>query len=142
MKANEFLNAIRKVVQEEVRNVLREELSEMSKPQINESKTVKNIVKDIPVKKQKLKSTGDPIKDILQETAAEGSWRTLINGTSPMAPNFSSMMPNMGGNETRVTSVENFLQQSGPVKDINQVQIDAVPDYRAIMGKLKENGKI
>jgi len=142
MKANEFLNAIRKVVRDEVRNVLREELNEMSKPQITETKSVRNIVKDIPVKKETFKSTGDPIKDILQETAANGSWRTLMGATSPMAPNFSSMMPNMSNNETRVTSVENFLQQSGPVKDVSQVQIDAVPYYRAIMGKLKENGKI
>jgi hypothetical protein len=141
MKTNEFLNLIRKVVRDEVRTVLREELYNLEKPTISENRSIKNLVKDIPVKKE-IKSTGNPITDILQETAAEGSWRTLINATSPMAPNFSSMMPNVGGYEPKVTTVEGFLQQAGPVKDINQVKIDAVPDYRAIMGKLKEQGKI
>ena len=44
MKTNEFLNLIRKVVRDEVRTVLREELAELNKPQITESKSIKNIV--------------------------------------------------------------------------------------------------
>ena len=141
MKANEFLNAIRKVVRDEVRTVLREELYNLEKPSITENKSIKNLVKDIPVKKE-IKSTGNPIIDILQETAAEGSWRTLVNATSPMAPNFSSMMSNIGGSQPKATTIEGFINSATPAKDVSQVQLGDVPDYSAIMGKLKEQGKI
>lgn len=141
MKTNEFLNLIRKVVRDEIRTVLREELADINKTQIIENKSVKNLVKDIPVKKE-FKPTGNPITDILQETAAEGSWRTLLNATSPMAPNFSSMMPNINGHQTQATTVEGFLKSAKPSNDVSQVQLGDVPDYRAMMGKLKEKGKI
>ena len=141
MKTNEFLNLIRKVVRDEVRTVLREELADINKSQIIENKSVKNLVKDIPVRKE-IKSTGNPIADLLQETAAEGSWRTLLNATSPMAPNFSSMMPNISSHQTQTTTVEGFLKSATPSNDVSQVQLGDVPDYTAIMGKLKEKGKI
>lgn len=141
MKTNEFLNLIRKVVRDEVRTVLREELADISKSQIVENKSVKNLVKDIPVRKE-IKSTGNPIADLLQETAAEGSWRTLLNATSPMAPNFSSMMPNINSHQTQTTTVEGFLKSATPSNDVSQVQLGDVPDYTALMGKLKEKGKI
>lgn len=141
MKTNEFLNLIRKVVRDEVRTVLREELADINKSQIVENKSVKNIVKDIPVRKE-IKSTGNPIADLLQETAAEGSWRTLLNATSPMAPNFSSMMPNINNHQTQTTTVEGFLKSATPSNDVSQVQLGDVPDYTALMGKLKEKGKI
>ena len=64
MKTNEFLNLIRKVVRDEVRTVLREELADINKTQIIENKSIKNLVKDIPVKKE-FKPTGNPITDIL-----------------------------------------------------------------------------
>ena len=47
MKTNEFLNLIRKVVRDEVRTVLREELADINKTQIIENKSIKNLVKDI-----------------------------------------------------------------------------------------------
>ena len=138
MKTNEFLNLIRKVVRDEVRTVLREELADINKSQIVENKSVKNIVKDIPVRKE-IKSTGNPIADLLQETAAEGSWRTLLNATSPMAPNFSSMM---SVPQSQATTIEGFLKSATPSNDVSQVQLGDVPDYTALMGKLKEKGKI
>ena len=138
MKTNEFLNLIRKVVRDEVRTVLREELADINKSQIIESKSVKNLVKDIPVKKE-IKPTGNPIADLLQETAAEGSWRTLLNATSPMAPNFSNMM---SVPQSQATTVEGFLKSATPSNDVSQVQLGDVPDYTALMGKLKEKGKI
>jgi len=59
-----------------------------------------------------------------------------------MAPNFSNMMSNMGGPQPQVTSVEEFLSSAIPAKDISQVQLNGVPDYSAMMNKLKEKGKI
>jgi hypothetical protein len=41
-----------------------------------------------------------------------------------------------------VDSVESMLASTTPTSDINAVQINAVPDFSAIMGKFKENGKI
>jgi hypothetical protein len=35
-----------------------------------------------------------------------------------------------------------MLASTTPTSDINAVQINAVPDFSAIMNKFKENGKI
>jgi hypothetical protein len=35
-----------------------------------------------------------------------------------------------------------MISKQGPVRDINDVRIDAVPDFTGLMGKLKENGKL
>jgi hypothetical protein len=49
----------------------------------------------------------------------------------------------MPGGQTRVVnSVDEMLANKQPVNDINQVVIDAVPDFSGVMGKLKESGKI
>jgi hypothetical protein len=52
-------------------------------------------------------------------------------------------MPGMGGANTPVvSSVDQMISKHAPVHDINDVRIDAVPDFTGLMGKLKENGKL
>jgi hypothetical protein len=79
--------------------------------------------------------------DILNETAAAGEWRSLNGGyNSSHAAGFAGGMP--GGQTRVVSSVDEMLANKQPVNDINQVVIDAVPDFSGVMGKLKESGKL
>jgi hypothetical protein len=49
----------------------------------------------------------------------------------------------MGGSNTPVVAtVDEMLKSQGPVRDINDVRIDVVPDFTGLMSKLKENGKL
>jgi hypothetical protein len=47
-----------------------------------------------------------------------------------------------GGATKVVDSVDAMLAGKQGVTDINQVTIDAVPDFSGLMGKMKEAGKI
>jgi hypothetical protein len=53
---------------------------------------------------------------------------------------FAGGMP--GGQTKVVDSVDEMLANKQGVTDINQVTIDAVPDFSGVMGKLKESGKL
>ena len=151
------LDAFRKIIREEVRGVIKEELSLIMSTPITETKIVKKPVVEQKVNKplfseivneevvqQKqptFEPTGNPMLDILNETAASGEWRSLNGGyNSSHAAGFAGGMP--GGQTRVVNSVDEMLANKQPVSDINQVVIDAVPDFSGVMGKLKESGKI
>ena len=151
------LDAFRKVIREEVRSVIKEELSLIMSTPITETKTVKKPVVEQKVNKPSFSEivneevvqqkqptfepTGNPMLDILNETAAAGEWRSLNGGyNSSHAAGFAGGMP--GGQTRVVNSVDEMLANKQPVSDINQVVIDAVPDFSGVMGKLKESGKI
>jgi hypothetical protein len=151
------LDAFRKVIREEVRSVIKEELSLIMSTPITETKTVKKPVVEQKVNKPSFSEivneevvqqkqptfepTGNPMLDILNETAAAGEWRSLNGGyNSSHAAGFAGGMP--GGNVKVVESVDQMLANKQPVSDINQVVIDAVPDFSGVMGKLKESGKL
>ena len=98
------LDALRKIIREEVRTVIREELSSLIKennPTVIKptNKTYTNTLKEevIKSKKTKLVSTGDPIFDILNETQmnmTQDDYRSVFNGNSNVAQGFPSMMTN------------------------------------------------
>ena len=151
------LDAFRKIIREEVRGVIKEELSLIMSTPITETKIVKKPVVEQKVNKPSFseivneevvqqkqptfESTGNPMLDILNETAAAGEWRSLNGGyNSSHAAGFADGMP--GGQTRVVNSVDEMLANKQPVNDINQVVIDAVPDFSGVMGKLKESGKI
>ena len=151
------LDAFRKIIREEVRGVIKEELSLIMSTPITETKIVKKPVVEQKVQKPSFSEivneevvqqkqptfepTGNPMLDILNETAAAGEWRSLNGGyNSSHAAGFAGGMP--GGNVKVVESVDQMLANKQPVSDINQVVIDAVPDFSGVMGKLKESGKI
>ena len=151
------LDAFRKIIREEVRGVIKEELSLIMSTPITETKIVKKPVVEQKVSKPSFSEivneevvqqkqptfepTGNPMLDILNETAAAGEWRSLNGGyNSSHAAGFAG---GMSGGQTRVvSSVDEMLANKQPVNDINQVVIDAVPDFSGVMGKLKESGKI
>jgi hypothetical protein len=151
------LDAFRKIIREEVRGVIKEELSLIMSTPITETKIVKKPVVEQKVNKPSFSEivneevvqqkqptfepTGNPMLDILNETAAAGEWRSLNGGyNSSHAAGFAGGMP--GGQTRVVNSVDEMLANKQPVSDINQVVIDAVPDFSGVMGKLKESGKI
>ena len=155
------IEAFRTIIREEVRTVIKEELSLIMSTPITENKIVKKpVVEQKTKKKQKfseivneekqpqqpqkptkpLFESKDPLAQILNETAAAGEWRSLGGGdfTAQNAVGFNGGMPQQ---ETKV--VESVEQMStSKTSDINQVSIDAVPDFSGMMDKFKEEGKL
>jgi hypothetical protein len=157
MKADTFIKLLRKVIREEVQSAVREELGLLleapeSKKTVTETKkpvTKNSMVESIkPVTKQPTKpstfTNNNVLNDILNETANGGEWRSVIDGTSQMAPNFSPMNGAYGGvaEPTVVSSVDQMLSSARPAGDVTHVKIDAVPDFSALMSTMKEKGQI
>ena len=158
MKADTFIKLLRKVVREEVQQVVREELGlilETPKSEKTIAETIKPAVKNSmvesirPVKSiQTAKSmeftNNNVLNDILNETANGGEWCSIVDATSQMAPNFGPMNGAYGDiNETTVvSSVDQMLANTRPSGDINSVKIDTVPDFTGLMSKMKEKGQI
>ena len=151
------LDAFRKIIREEVRGVIKEELSLIMSTPVTETKVVKKPVVEQKVNKpsfseivneevvqQKqptIEPTGNPMLDILNETAAAGEWKSINGGyNSGHAAGFAGGIP--GAPVKVVETVDQMLANKQPVADINQVVIDSVPDFSGVMGKLKDSGKI
>jgi hypothetical protein len=151
MKADTFIKLLRKVIREEVQAVVRKELGILletpeSKPVVAEAKktTVKNsMVESIKPAKptQLLKpvnfTQNNILNEILNETATTSDWRSVANMNSNMAQGFGGPV-----DVPVVNSVDQMLASTRPAGDINSVRIDAVPDFSALMGKMKQNGQI
>ena len=152
---------VKKAIQEEMRDILLEAVKSASKPELTENKsnnlstkpypkvesTYKPKFSDIIAEERKpIPSTGNPMLDILNETAQAGEWRTLNGGefNASQAVGWAGGAPGMmgGSNTPVVASVDEMIKSQGPVRDINDVNIDVVPDFSGLMSKLKENGKI
>lgn len=146
------LEVLRKLIREEVRSVIREEVVPLLKENITTSKptvskTYTNSLKEELTKSKKIKvnSTGDPIMDILNETKmgmTTEDFRTVFNGESLLAQGFPSMMTNPISQTQVVESVDQMLASSRPASDVSQVQIDAVPDFSALMKTMQSKGQI
>ncbi len=153
MKADTFVKLLRKVIREEVQAVVREELGILleapePKPVVAEARqtTVKNsMVESIKPAKptQPLKpmtfTNNNILNEILNETATSGDWHSVANMNSSMAQSFSGPMVN---EVAVVNSVDQMLANTRPAGDINSVKIDVVPDFSALMNKMKQDGKI
>ena len=161
MKADIFVKLLRKVVREEVQQVVREELkllmeTPITEKSIVESKkpTIKNSLIEsikstkptsIPAVKPTSFTNNNVLNDILNETANGGEWRSVIEGTSQMAPNFEMIggVGNTGESSIKVVeSVDQMISSARPAGDVAHVQIDAVPDFSALMSTMKEKGQI
>ena len=157
------LEALRKLIREEMRTVIQEELKgilteavviastpetksqvQNFNPHVKTESTYKPKFSEILAEKKAPVSTGNPMFDLLNETANEGEWRSINGGYNAQdAVGWAGGMPGMGGTNTPVvSSVDQMISKHAPVHDINDVRIDAVPDFTGLMGKLKENGKL
>ena len=80
------------------------------------------------------------LADVLNQTHVEGGWRNLNGGMSSQdAVGFQGGMP---GAPTKVVDSVDKMISNQKTSDINQVSIDAVPDFSGLMGKMKDAGKI
>jgi hypothetical protein len=158
MKADTFIKLLRKVIREEVQNVVREELgllletpkSEQTVVETKKTTTKNSMIESIkPVKPQQPAkpmsfTNNNVLNDILNETANGGEWRSVVDATSQMAPNFGPMNGAYGGmtETTVVNNVDQMLSSARPAGDVSQVRIDAVPDFSGLMKTMKEKGQI
>ena len=151
------LEAFRKIIREEVRAVIKEELSLIMKAPMTETKIVEKPVVEQKVKKptlfelteepkQEISSKplfegNNPLAEVLNQTYSEGGWRSINGGTfqAQDAVSFAGGMPN---NQPRVVDSVDAMIGNQKVSDINQVTIDAVPDFSGLMSKMKEVGQI
>lgn len=148
MKTNEF----KKLIKECIREVLKEEgvfqlLSEHSKV-IQPLKKVGvvsenyNSTGNPPPQLKNFPKTGDPLLDLLNETKTDMSGEDWKNfGHFDNARNFNSnnFIPSA---EPQVGTVGQMLNSSPKTNDINQIEIDVVPNFSGLMSKLKEEGQI
>ena len=152
------LEAFRKIIRDEVRSVIKEELSLIMKTPITETKvTEKPVVQELKKEKTTPKTETPKhettafskplfegvgaLADVLNQTHAEGGWRNLNGGmTAQDAVGFQGGMP--GGTTKVVETADEMLASAPKTTDINQVSIDTVPDFSGLMGKFKEEGKI
>ena len=163
MKLDAFRKVIReevkKAIQEEMRDILLEAVKFTSKPNLTETKSItkpyskvestyKPTFSDIIAEERKpTSSTGNVMLDLLNETAQAGEWRTLNGGefNASQAVGWAGGAPGMiggGSNTPVVATVDEMIKSQGPVRDINDVNIDVVPDFSKLMGALKEKGSI
>jgi hypothetical protein len=159
------LDAFRKVIREEVKKAIQEEMREVLLEAVKSASNPKPLTQQYarteePTKPKfseviaeqrytapkPLPSTGNPMLDILNETAQAGEWRTLNGGdyNASDAVGWAGGAPGMmgGSNTPVVASVDEMIKSQGPVRDINDVRIDVVPDFTKLMGALKEKGSI
>lgn len=162
------LDAFRKVIREEVKKAIQEEMREvlleavksastpkpfgtagptLVQPYIHTEGQVKPRFSEILAEQhqsQPLTSTGNPLLDILNETAQAGEWRSL-NGdgyNASDAVSWNGGMPGIAGHTPVVATVDEMMSRNKHAQDISQVNIDAVPDFSKLMGRMKENGTI
>lgn len=139
-----LIRLIQEVVRKEIRSALKEELT-LQKP----IKEVYNPTVESIKRAPKPKPTGNSLQDILNETAHEGEWRTLGGGTfnASQAQGFAyqqQMMNEYGGGAAPVVNnIESFIQaNNNGAQDIRQVQVNAVPDFSAMMNTMKTKGML
>jgi hypothetical protein len=149
MKTDTFVKLLRKVVREEVQQVVREELGllletpEPKRTVVETKNSLVDSIKDsIPAKPvtPTMFANNSILNDILNETAVNGDFRSMGNFDSSNAQSFGMGNPM---NETAVvTSVDQMLSTARPAGDVSQVQIDAVPDFSGLMKTMKEKGQL
>tara|TARA_B100000575_G_C23106642_1_gene638773 strand:- start:203 stop:661 length:459 start_codon:yes stop_codon:yes gene_type:complete len=150
------LEAFRTIIREEVRAVIKEELSLIMQTPITETKIVKKPVVEVKNKKSSIsqlveepKIKNKPSKplfegvgalsDVLNQTHAEGGWRNMGSMSAQDAVSYQGGMPNQ---PTKVVDSVNDMVGKQRTSDINQVRIDSVPDFSGVMNNLKDKGKI
>lgn len=144
------IDQLRKLIREELRAVLKEELpkllKEVSKPaMVDPKKSLQEQVKSkIPgtlntqVSRPQIQfAKNNPMAAFLNDTA-----KSMLNEDFSMTTD--SVHPTMAfqPKEVAVGSVEGMLGTARASSNIDAVQINEVPDFSALMGKLKAQGQI
>jgi len=146
---------LRKLIREEVRAVFQEELAGILKEAIIanrqpivETKTppkpvIPGTLNTQPVRKVAAPVLGpnNPLNSLLAETAnaMSGDDMESFSFDSSMAQGFGGMVRD---NAPVVDSVGEMFANSRPSSNLDAIQINAVPDFTALMAKMQQNGEI
>lgn len=143
------VDQLRKLIREELRAVLKEELPKLlqevkTQPIIDHKKNLQEQVKSkIPgtlnthAPKPIKFTNNNPMAAFLNDTAMSMLNEDFNMTTDNMHPSLA-FQPK----EVAVGSVQGMLGSARPSSNIDAVQINEVPDFSALMGKLKEKGQI
>lgn len=143
------VDALRKLIREELRAVLKEELPKILKENkapviVDQKKSLQEQVKSkIPgtlntsIPKPVKFTNNNPLAAFLNDTA-----QNMLNENFSMTSD--DVHPSMAfqPKEVRVGSVEGMLGSARPSSNLDAVQINEVPDFTGLMSKLKERGEI
>lgn len=141
------IDLLRKLIREEVKAAIREELprilSESNTSKFDYKKNLQEQVKSkIPgtlntPERKPIKFSGGPMAQFLNDTAT-----TMLNEDFSMTS--QDVHPSLAfqPKEVKVGSVEGMLGTARPSSNIDAVQINEVPDFSALMNKMKQNGQI
>lgn len=143
------LDALRKLIREEVRAVFQEELSGILKEAILNKGGSSTIVESSKPAKSKIPGTlnsqpvrpftppnfgsNNPLNGILQETALSMTTNDLASfgmGQTPMVE------------PAVVDSVDGMFATARKSSNLDAIEINAVPDFTGVMAKMKANGEI
>lgn len=141
---------LRKMIREEVVSAIRQELPRILREQkspvlVDQKKALQEQVKSkIPgtlntnESKKPIKFTGNnPLAAFLNDTA-----KNMLNEDFSMTTDHVHPALAFQPKEDRVGDVNGMLATARPSSNIDAVQINEVPDFSALMGKLKERGQI
>lgn len=151
------LDSFRKLIREEVRAVFQEELATILKEAIISNKhtiteavaprkaAVPGTLNTQPVRKMAapILSPNNPLNSLLAETANDMSGEDMrsLNFDSSDAQGFGYMQG--GGEEAPVVdSVGGMFAAARPSSNMDAIQINAVPDFTALMAKMQQNGEV
>ena len=154
------LDTLRKLIREEVKAAIQEQLAEILKEAITVNSAAKQRVTEAQDPKKSttipgtlntgtrpvvapLLSEGNPLNSLLAETAHSMTHddMTSLNFDSSDAVGFMGGMP-INMNAPVATSVDQMLSTARPSSNIEMVQINAVPDYTELMSNLRAKGAI
>jgi hypothetical protein len=149
---------LRKLIREEVRAVFQEELAGILKEAIianrqpiveTKAPTRSNIPGTLntqPVRRMAppVLSSNNPLNSLLAETAnaMSGDDMESFSFDSSMAQGFGGMGGMIREDAPVVDSVNDMFANSRPSSNLDAIQINAVPDFTALMAKMQQNGEI
>lgn len=144
------IDALRKLIREELRQVLKEELpkilKEVQAPVIKDPKKAlqEQVKAKIPgtlntqASRPQIKFTSNnPMAAFLNDTAKSMLQEDFSMTSADVHPAMA-FQPN----QVKVGSVEGMLGTARPSSNLAAVQINEVPDFSGLMSKLKEKGAI
>lgn len=146
------LDALRKLIREEMRQVIREELPKLlveSKSSAKYSDTFKPKVKDEPpltLNTHRERRIAPPIvtgnsmlNSLLNETAATMTPTDEVH-VSTMDVDGYALMQQSVDESAGVGGVQDMLQSAAPSSAVEMVQINQVPDFSELMDKMMKKG--
>ncbi len=152
------LDSFRKLIREEVRAVFQEELASILKEAIISNKQtitetaapkkapIPGTLNTQPVRKMAapILSPNNPLNSLLAETAnaMSGDDMESFSFDSSMAQGFGGMGGMVREDAPVVDSVNDMFANSRPSSNLDAIQINAVPDFTALMAKMQQNGEI